>query len=42
MGWQGGPAEWWMRIRDRRATLAALIIVGSLSAGSTTDPVDIA
>lgn len=23
MGWHGGPAEWWMRIRDRRATLAA-------------------
>ncbi|WP_278392875.1 glycosyl transferase family protein [Sphingobium yanoikuyae] len=29
MGWQGGPAEWWMRIRDRRATLAALIIVAA-------------
>ena len=26
MGWQGGPAEWWMRIRDRRAALAALIL----------------
>ena len=29
MGWHGGPAEWWMRIRDRRATLAALIIVAA-------------
>ncbi|WP_298396624.1 glycosyl transferase family protein [Sphingobium sp.] len=26
MGWQGGPAEWWMRIRDRRATMAALVL----------------
>lgn len=26
MGWQGGPAEWWMRIRDRRAALAALVL----------------
>lgn len=26
MGWQGGPAEWWMRIRDRRAAIAALIL----------------
>lgn len=26
MGWYGGPAEWWMRIRDRRATLAALVL----------------
>jgi adsorption protein B len=26
MGWHGGPAEWWMRIRDRRATLAALVL----------------
>ncbi|MDI1295298.1 MAG: glycosyl transferase family protein [bacterium] len=26
MGWHGGPAEWWMRIRDRRAALAALIL----------------
>jgi adsorption protein B len=26
MGWHGGPAEWWMRIRDRRSTLAALIL----------------
>ncbi|HEX7876490.1 MAG TPA: glycosyl transferase family protein [Sphingobium sp.] len=26
MGWQGGLTEWWMRIRDRRAALAALIL----------------
>ncbi|HWV12466.1 MAG TPA: glycosyl transferase family protein [Sphingobium sp.] len=26
MGWQGGPAEWWMRVRDRRAAIAALIL----------------
>ncbi|BBD98150.1 hypothetical protein SAMIE_1016510 [Sphingobium amiense] len=26
LGWRGGPAEWWMRIRDRRSTLAALIL----------------
>jgi adsorption protein B len=26
LGWRGGPAEWWMRIRDRRATLAALVL----------------
>ncbi|MFZ2998249.1 MAG: glycosyl transferase family protein [Sphingobium sp.] len=26
LGWQGGPAEWWMRLRDRRATLAALVL----------------
>jgi adsorption protein B len=26
LGWRGGPAEWWMRIRDRRATMAALVL----------------
>lgn len=26
MGWHGGPAEWWMRIRDRRATMAAFVL----------------
>lgn len=26
MGWQGGPAEWWMRVRDRRAALAAFVL----------------
>lgn len=26
MGWRGGPAEWWMRLRDRRAALAALVL----------------
>lgn len=29
MGWHGGPAEWWMRIRDRRATLAALVLLAA-------------
>ncbi|WP_311268588.1 glycosyl transferase family protein [Sphingobium sp. WCS2017Hpa-17] len=32
MGWHGGPAEWWMRIRDRRATLAALVLFASYAA----------
>ncbi|WP_409592399.1 glycosyl transferase family protein [Sphingobium sp.] len=26
MGWQGGPAEWWMRMRDRRAALSAFVL----------------
>jgi bacteriophage N4 adsorption protein B len=26
-GWAGGPAEWWMRWRDRRSILAALLIL---------------
>lgn len=26
MGWRGGPVEWWMRLRDRRSMLAALIL----------------
>lgn len=26
LGWRGGPAEWWMRFRDRRAAMAALIL----------------
>lgn len=26
MGWQGGLAEWWMRVRDRRAAIAAVIL----------------
>lgn len=26
-GWEGGPAEWWMRWRDRRSILAALLIL---------------
>jgi len=32
MGWHGGPAEWWMRIRDRRATMAALVLFAAYSA----------
>lgn len=32
MGWQGGPAEWWMRIRDRRAALAALVLFAAYAA----------
>jgi adsorption protein B len=26
LGWRGGPAEFWMRLRDRRAVLAALVL----------------
>lgn len=26
LGWRGRPAEWWMRLRDRRAALAALVL----------------
>ncbi|GAY20852.1 glycosyltransferase [Sphingobium fuliginis] len=26
MGWQGGPAEWWMRMRDRGAALSAFVL----------------
>lgn len=26
MGWHGGPAEWWMRVRDRRAALSAFVL----------------
>ncbi|MCP1468652.1 hypothetical protein J3E64_000319 [Sphingobium sp. OAS761] len=26
LGWRGGPAEWWMRLRDRRAAMAALVL----------------
>lgn len=26
LGWHGGASEWWMRIRDRRAALAALVL----------------
>jgi adsorption protein B len=26
MGWHGGPTEWWMRIRDRAATMAAFVL----------------
>lgn len=26
MGWRGGPAEWWMRLRDRRAALSAFVL----------------
>lgn len=26
MGWSGGPGEWWMRLRDRRGPLTALVL----------------
>lgn len=26
MGWRGGPFEWWMRLRDRRAALSAFVL----------------
>jgi adsorption protein B len=29
LGWQGGPAEHWMRLRDRRALLAALVLAAA-------------
>ena len=32
LGWQGGPAEIWMRLRDRRAIIAALVIVAAYAA----------
>jgi len=32
MGWHGGPAEWWMRIRDRRSTMAALVLFAAYMA----------
>jgi adsorption protein B len=31
MGWQGGPMELWMRFRDRRSALAALILAAYLT-----------
>ncbi|MEL1249427.1 glycosyl transferase family protein [Aurantiacibacter gilvus] len=27
LGWTGGPAEWWMRLRDRRGPLSALVLL---------------
>lgn len=26
LGWSGGPREWWMRLRDRRGPLTALVL----------------
>lgn len=26
LGWTGGPGEWWMRLRDRRGPLTALVL----------------
>lgn len=26
LGWTGGPGEWWMRMRDRRGPLSALVL----------------
>lgn len=34
MGWAGGPAERWMRLRDRRAPLAALLILAGWAAAA--------
>lgn len=34
MGWRGGPGEWWMRFRDRRAALAALILFAAYVAAA--------
>lgn len=27
LGWTGGPGEWWMRLRDRRGPLSALVLL---------------
>lgn len=27
LGWTGGPGEWWMRVRDRRGPLSALVLL---------------
>ncbi|WP_380873437.1 hypothetical protein ACFB49_41480 [Sphingomonas sp. DBB INV C78] len=32
LGWRGGAAERWMRLRDRRAILAALVLVAAYAA----------
>jgi adsorption protein B len=32
LGWRGGAAEHWMRLRDRRAVLAALILAAAYAA----------
>ena len=32
IGWSGGPIEWWMRWRDRRSLLAALLLVTGYAA----------
>jgi bacteriophage N4 adsorption protein B len=26
LGWSGGPGEWWMRVRDRRGPMTALVL----------------
>jgi adsorption protein B len=33
LGWSGGPAERWMRMRDRQSVLAALLLVSAYAAG---------
>ncbi|MEO1046616.1 MAG: glycosyl transferase family protein [Pseudomonadota bacterium] len=32
LGWQGGMAEYWMRLRDRRAMLSALVLLAAYGA----------
>jgi adsorption protein B len=32
LGWGGGVAEWWMRLRDRQSVLAALVLVAGYCA----------
>ena len=29
LGWRGGPAEYWMRLHDRRAPLAAIVLLAA-------------
>jgi len=31
LGWAGGPGEWWMRLRDRRGPLTALVLFTAYS-----------
>ncbi|MWV27295.1 glycosyl transferase family protein [Aurantiacibacter rhizosphaerae] len=31
LGWTGGPGEWWMRLRDRRGPLSAVVLFAGYS-----------
>lgn len=39
VGWRGGPFEKWMRLRDRRAPMAALLLVTGYAALLLTAPI---
>lgn len=32
LGWRGGPAEWWMRLHDRRTLIAAMVLIAGYAA----------